>query len=302
MHDRNGGEMTSEHVTDQALDLRRFDSALEFADATTPYLIEHEVENGLLLGLTSRLVADPPSYGPPRYLALVRDRTAIMAVGLAMTPRNLVISRVTDAKSIAVLATDLWQQHPRLPGVNGPRDEARIFASVWEQLSGRSAELTSSMRIYWAEAITQPKAVAGRIRRATAADRRLMIDWMGGFYTDVKEDPRAHQNVARDVDQRLQDPDGGWYLWETDQPVSLVGYSGPTRSGIRIGPVYTPPAHRGHGYASAATAVVSQLLLDGGRRFCFLYTDQSNPTSNKIYQAIGYRYVSDAAAYSFAAL
>jgi hypothetical protein len=64
--------------------------------------------------------------------------------------------------------------------------------------------------------------------------------------------------------------------------------------------VYTPPELRGNGYATALTAEVSQRLLDGGRTFCFLYTDAANPTSNAIYERIGYRKVCEAAAIAFA--
>jgi predicted GNAT family acetyltransferase len=67
----------------------------------------------------------------------------------------------------------------------------------------------------------------------------------------------------------------------------------PTPNGIRIGPVYTPPGLRRRGYASAATAAASQTELDNGRRYIFLFTDLSNPTSNKIYQQIGYEPVID---------
>jgi predicted GNAT family acetyltransferase len=71
-----------------------------------------------------------------------------------------------------------------------------------------------------------------------------------------------------------------------------------TPNGIRIGPVYTPPEHRRHGYASAVTAGLSSRLLES-RRFCFLYTDLANPTSNKIYEQIGYRRVCEAASIAF---
>ena len=90
-------------------------------------------------------------------------------------------------------------------------------------------------------------------------------------------------------------------LWEDGgEPVSLAGWGGPTPNGIRIGPVYTPPELRGRGYATALTAELSQRLLDGrlfegGRRFCFLYTDLANPTSNAIYERIGYRRVAESA-------
>ena len=62
---------------------------------------------------------------------------------------------------------------------------------------------------------------------------------------------------------------------------------------MRVGPVYTPPELRGRGYATTLTAAVSQDQLDQGRRFVTLFTDLANPTSNRIYQAIGYRPVRD---------
>lgn len=75
--------------------------------------------------------------------------------------------------------------------------------------------------------------------------------------------------------------------------MSIAASAGPTPNGIRIGPVYTPPEHRGRGYASAVTAAASQTELGMGRRFIFLFTDLSNPTSNKIYQQIGFEPVID---------
>jgi hypothetical protein len=63
--------------------------------------------------------------------------------------------------------------------------------------------------------------------------------------------------------------------------------------------VYTPPELRGRGYASALTAYVSAEQLAAGRSFCFLYTDLANPTSNRIYVALGYERVCDSVEYAF---
>ena len=103
------------------------------------------------------------------------------------------------------------------------------------------------------------------------------------------------ERLERSIDARLEGSEtSGITLWERDRrPVSLAGYTGPTPNGIRIGPVYTPPEHRGRGYGSAVTAGVSQLQLDRGRRLCFLYTDLENATSNAIYMRIGYEPVCD---------
>ena len=51
--------------------------------------------------------------------------------------------------------------------------------------------------------------------------------------------------------------------------------------------------------AGAVTAATSRLQLDRGRRFCFLYTDLANPTSNAIYLRIGYEPVCDSRELAF---
>ena len=89
---------------------------------------------------------------------------------------------------------------------------------------------------------------------------------------------------------RLRGQGGGVDLWEDESTVvSLTGYASSTPNGARIGPVYTPPDLRGRGYARSLVTHTTERLLGSGRRFCFLYTDLANPTSNRLYQEIGYR-------------
>ena len=104
-------------------------------------------------------------------------------------------------------------------------------------------------------------------------------------------------DTAEDAEAMLRRITAGrvWF-WEDEhgERVHLTGVNPPSYGVARVGPVYTPKAHRGRGYASAAVAGVSQAILDGGARAC-LFTDQANPTSNKIYEALGYRAVVDMA-------
>lgn len=86
----------------------------------------------------------------------------------------------------------------------------------------------------------------------------------------------------------------GYTLWEQDgQPVSLAGLTRQVAGQVRVGPVYTPPGHRGRGYGGAATWAVSQAALDAGAAQVVLFTDLANPTSNALYQRLGYQPVAD---------
>ena len=125
---------------------------------------------------------------------------------------------------------------------------------------------------------------------------------MGGRFLEggAARGPRRRRRAARAiVDARLGGGEAGIALWEPRADPSRSSASGPTPNGIRIGPVYTPPELRGRGYGSALTAQVSQLQLDRGKRFCFLYTDLANPTSNAIYMRIGYERVCDSRELAF---
>jgi predicted GNAT family acetyltransferase len=79
----------------------------------------------------------------------------------------------------------------------------------------------------------------------------------------------------------------------------MTSLQGATRHGIRVSFVYTPPELRGRGYASACVAAVSGRALASGKSFCTLYTDLANPTSNSIYQRVGYRRIGEAAMIAF---
>jgi GNAT superfamily N-acetyltransferase len=179
--------------------------------------------------------------------------------------------------------------------------EIDVFVAAYERLHSVRREPRVEQGIYALDAVVPAATPLGSARAATMADRPLLVRWWGAFGLEalgaLEQD--EEQN-ARSVDHRLTTPGNGIALWEVDgDPVSLVSYGSPTPAGIRIGPVYTPAEHRGRGYASALTAHVSAEQLAAGRDFCFLYTDLANPTSNKIYVAIGYRRVADAIQYAF---
>jgi predicted GNAT family acetyltransferase len=100
------------------------------------------------------------------------------------------------------------------------------------------------------------------------------------------------------VDERLSYR--GLTLWEdAGQPVSMAGLTRPAAGQVRVGPVYTPPGRRGQGYAGALTCVVSQAAQDAGADRVLLFTDLANPTSNALYQRLGYEPVEDRAVWSF---
>ncbi|HEX5415360.1 MAG TPA: GNAT family N-acetyltransferase [Chloroflexota bacterium] len=284
-----------------SLQLTRFTRVEDFFPAAEPFLAAHEAENNLLLGICGTLLKRPAASAEPLYFALVRSGDETVAAALRTPPHNVVLSHIpgeavaTDA--IARLAGDLRAAYGTLPGVLGPTALSRAFAEEWTRLVGGRYAIGMRQRIYRLDTVQPPVGISGRLRRAAADDHALLARWLTAFHDEA--DPDAPLDAEAMVAQNLDSPVRALYLWEDPDPVCLVGFGGPTPNGARVGPVYTPPEYRRRGYASAATAALSKLLLDVGRRFCFLFTDLANPTSNRIYQAIGYRPVSDVDVYRF---
>lgn len=289
------------------VNVQRFGDVGAFAARVEPFLLAHEAEHCLQIGILATLPQQPNAWGEdPPYLALVEHDGEIVLVAIRTPPHNIIVSLASEqidvAQAMARLVDDLRTVYgDTLPGVIGPTTESRELAMRWQRETGQAYRVAFKERIYRLDAVVPVAEVPGTMRPATAADRDLLVRWIAAFTDEAGPEPvdaETWADRALIADPALR----GTYLWEDGgAPVSLVAYGGPTPHGMRIGPVYTPPERRGHGYASACTAAVSQMLLDGGRRFCCLFTDLANPTSNKIYQAIGYRPVIDVNMYHFTA-
>jgi uncharacterized protein len=273
------------------VELTRYSDVDRFLEVATPFLIRREAEHNLFFGITATLRADPGLYSGPPYLATVSDGGRVVAAALRTPPFRLGLSEVDDPAAVALVAADVLDHD--LPGVQGPVEVVRTFVEERRARGGPPARRTTSERIYRLTEVVPPRPVAGFQRDPVPGDRDVLVEWMWEFGVEaLGEDDR--DEAAADVDNWMAGRGRVLHVWQdADEIVSLCGVTGPTPNGIRIGPVYTPPASRGRGYASALTAAVTQAQLDAGRTFVFLFTDLANPTSNHIYQAIGYEPVGD---------
>jgi len=280
------------------VDVHRYPEADGFLEHAGEFLAAREAEHNLILGLSSRLRQDPLAFGEAPYLAVVEDGGLVVAAGLRTPPHNLVLSEIANHAALEPLCADVLRAFGELPGATGPTEAVARFVELWEAATGARGRRAIAERIFRVEKVEPPRGVAGRVRPYADPDRELALKWLDAFGTEALPDSDPG-SPAGALEHRLADPEGGYVFWEDGEPVCLAGFGGPTPNGIRIGPVYTPPELRGRGYGSALTAALTQQLLDGGRRFCFLFTDLANPTSNSIYQRIGYRAVADVDLWAF---
>ena len=267
-------------------------NALQFYKHTKEYLLKHEAAHSVIFRAINALINRPERFLESPYLATVEADGAILAVALHKPPRQLLLSQTTSLQAIELIAQDIDSKS--LVGVMGPATVAQKFAQVWHNLTGQSYREGMQLRCFQLSTV-QPVPINGNLRQATAAERELLIVWCRAFIAEAI--PDEDQNGENTVDRLLHR--GSLYVWHNQLPVSMANYTEPTPNGIGINLVYTPPEFRRNGYASACVASLSQYLLNRGHRYCFLYTDLANPTSNRIYQKIGYQPAGDLRNYWF---
>lgn len=278
--------------------LAKFNDANKYYQKVESYLLKDEATHCLLLGFSKALSSSQENQGNFPDLVTVEDDGIIVATAIQTSPlRKLILSKSTDINAVNLIAQNMAARDRSLPGVMGTKSEAITFARTWQSLTGQAFELAVSLKIHQLETVGQVTKTSGSFRIVRESDRSLLISWIEAFESEALGDnePRSDSQVW--FDKKLKQK--SLYLWQDKVPVSMTGFSGATPNGIRINAVYTPPEYRGKGYATSCVATLSQQLLDRGYKYCFLFTDLANPTSNHIYRKIGYQPVCEISDYAF---
>jgi GNAT superfamily N-acetyltransferase len=274
------------------MQVTRYATPRDFLTAAQPFLLQAEVENNLILGVTADLAANPAGLISNPYFATVRSAKGICMAAFQTLPGRIAITRDSEPGAMEALCRHAHETGLVIVAVLGPDPTAEQFAGALADLRGGSPRLHMRQLIHELVTVASlPGLPAGRLRPARDDDASMVSEWLGIFQAEIGE-PAPLNRAGK---QRIAA--GELYLWDDGGPRSMAGSTGKTPNGIRVNAVYTPREWRGHGYATATVAALSRILLDQGNRFCCLYTDLANPTSNAIYQRIGYRPVCDAAVY-----
>jgi GNAT superfamily N-acetyltransferase len=278
------------------MDVRMFDDAGLFAQEAGAYFEADPFSASVIAVHVAGVAAGVRSQAPADMWATVVDDGEVVGVAMHTPPHKLFLARMPSGAAVA-LAETLARASRQLPGVSGELGSVTSFDEAWRQRTGCSSAVAVSMRMYRLADLVVPAGVLGRARSGGVDDVETVAGCLKAFHAEAQphapvEDwtSLAHRRVLA----------GQFRLWENDGAVvSMAGFSSPAAGVSRVGPVYTPPARRGRGFGSAVTADATAAAIAGGADHVVLYTDLSNPTSNAIYQTIGYRVDHDAEERSF---
>lgn len=264
----------------------------EFETATGDFVRADPIRNILFANIPVRLrKRGLDFYGdtPPRF-GWFTSGGRIAALFVQTPPFPVVLSELPE-EAVEPFVGLVLGSGGVMAGLNAPIATSFTVPDRWGAQTGRVAEVRQHSRLFRLGTLTPPDpAPAGSARVATAEDRDMLIRW-NVLFAEHSRGPEP-VDIPRMVDDGIDR--GSSLLWEVDgEPVSLAG-SVATGFGVAsIGPVFTPEEHRRHGYAAAVTAEASRRVRAAGAAHVVLFTDVLNPTSNGVYQRIGFEPVEE---------
>lgn len=295
------------------MDLEFFDIPRPFLDAAGELLASDPVLGSVIAGVSERtdreLAEGRDSWAEvdapfARWWLTVRDDDGtVVSAAMRTAPfkPHPTFAMPMDDDAAHALAAALHERGEFLGGANGALPGAEVLARATAELAGGEVVTDKATRLWEATSVTVPAAPEGRLRLATEDDADLVLAWFEAFHAEADEqagrepDPTSGEhNTLDSVLVRIRE--GVEWLWELpDGTVAHLSGAGLPSYGVaRIGPVYTPKEFRGRGIASYVVGELTRRGLEAGSRMC-LFTDQANPTSNKIYAGLGYEPVVDMA-------
>ena len=282
------------------VEIQSHNDANELISLSGACLELNESENNLPIGLAYRLAKNPRYYGPESLLLLsILEQSRVIGVAIMTPPRRLILSRFEASVEVPMVHLTRYLRgiDTPIPGVTGPAAEAQAFSDCWtEGMPSVSSEVVTRLRVFEARTVADLPLSPGKLRLAGISDHPLMTQWIAVFSEAIGE-PTDVDSAKSTTQQYIKDRQ--LHIWDDGGPVSIATETRPTRNGITISTVYTPPEHRNKGYATSCVWSLTKTLLSGRYSFCSLYTDLSNPTSNSIYTKIGYIPLGDALSFDF---
>ncbi len=268
----------------------RHTDSRDFLAAAAPLIERDRAAYGGILAWARGLARTRIGRRSAALLATAHDPREHAAAFALQRARGPLVIGDSDPAAAAAIASFLAAEGVELAGVMGMLPACESFVRAWRRATGRVHRPRFHLRNYRLGELRLPEGVRGRARPAIEAEVERIADWLDAFIDEVRVPDDKSQvrktTLARIAEERL-------WVWADGGPRALLGFEMTGEDAARIVSVYTPPQHRGHGYAKALTAAVSRMLRERGCTDIFLTADVANRVSNGLYLSLGYVPVGD---------
>ncbi len=267
-----------------------------FLSQVSSLLLKNESRNNLVLGLAGAAARNSdPRITEAHFWELTKNEMP-EGCGIKTSPDRGLLVSVMPEESAREFAKRLVDADFRFPEMVGPRDVVEAMVEEFEKLRGDRFRVAMEQGIYEAKHIIAPSGVEGALSSCHHDEFATAYEFILGFLRDCfPGEAKSKQSEEAKKLAELRVENKSLYFWRlaNGKAVAMGAEARESPHGSTISYIYTPSSERGKGYGAAVTAAISQLMLDRGKSLCNLFTNLANPTSNSIYQKVGYRRIGD---------
>ena len=257
--------------------------------STKSFLAESEVSNNVPLGVFNALKAGNSTYKVFNGF-LIEESGDVKAYAHHTPPHALCLANC-ERQYLEPLVLGIKDSKHSFGSLQGPKAIVEKFLDLWPELNNLISR-TDKQGCFTLDAVKPPPSTGAIFGNARVEHIPLITQWHHNFCNDTGIPNSSDSEIKHWAETSLKGKNL-YFLFKNNIPVSTIKAGRVLETGRSVGFVYTPPEQRGLGYGSEITAKLSQKLLDEGNSYICLFTQLSNPTSNKIYQNIGYKWCED---------
>ncbi len=271
------------------MDVKHIRDVKLVSEGTLSFLAQDELRNNIPMGILDRLRNNSRTFDS--YHLFVVEQAGQVGFYAHLTPPFPLCLSVGAPAAVVALVQYLKTISLLLHEVQGPLSVVQTFLAAWPELAAHKYH-EDRQGLFRLTEVTMPPATGASWEVAQIEDLETYAQWACHFSAETGDTSQSLEESLHGQRQRIGARD--LYCMRLDKkPVAMATAGRRLPHGRTIGLVYTPPEHRGKGYASELVARLSAHLLASGNEFCALFTQLSNPTSNKIYQRMGYEWVDE---------
>jgi predicted GNAT family acetyltransferase len=259
-----------------------------FLIANEVLLLKNESFHNLILGLAYNIRDQKLELTDPIYYSIKNGDEVIACALRSNSDRPLIVTKMPN-EAIDLLIQNLINNQIELASVVGEENSSIYFKDQWVKIKNLNFKINIHLGVFECTKVKMPENILGELIQADSEHRNILHTYIKGFNQDCfPNQPMSDEDVEKLIIRNLNNKSIFLLKNKSDELVSMAANFRSTLNGGTISLVYTPPEYRGFGYASSAVALLSQKIIHQGKKFANLFTDLSNPTSNSIYQKIGF--------------
>ena len=268
--------------------IRQYHSIQEYWMDTGDFLTRNSVKNNIIIGQC--LVIPDQAAILDDYLLVNLYRSDRLILTAFKNHPNLVLAG-DDFNQIDLLEfCEFIRMKDIIPqGVIAEKELSLSFAKAY----GQKSVIHKALLAHQIGRLNPIALSEGSMELCVESDLNLVSEWLYNFQIECDLPyPKTRENTYEDAKRRIERKT--IYKWMIhDQAVSICAEVMNNEYFSKISLVYTPLEYRKKNYARSCVWSLAKLIQERGQKTICLFTDKSNPTSNKIYSEIGFESVNE---------